>query len=167
MNDKKQLLKCTRHIQKLAEESYVELGANFIEDTYQKALAISFRQEKIKYLKEANIEIFFKGESLGLFRLDFLLPAQKNKKWHLKNPLIIETKVLSQLNADARSQLKKYLLSAPKNSSENFNKVRDGILLNWKKGDPDEPANKSNGGVEIELWTMKSKKLSNISLGEG
>lgn len=62
MNDKKQLLKCTRHIQKLTEESYVELGANFIEDTYQKALAFSFHQEKIKYLKEANIEIFFKEE---------------------------------------------------------------------------------------------------------
>ena len=50
---------------------------------------------------------------------------------------------------------------------KNNNKARDGILLNWKKGDPDEPENKSNGGVEIELWTMKSKKLSNISLGEG
>jgi GxxExxY protein len=166
MNEKKQLLKCTQHILKLAEECYLDLGSDFKEDTYQKALAISFRQEKIKYLKESNLEIFFKGESLGLFRLDFLLPAQRNRKWQLKNPLIIETKAISQLNTDARAQLKKYLLSAPRNSSENFNKIRDGILLNWKKGDPDGSGDENVEGVEIELWTMKSKKFSKISLSD-
>ena len=94
------------------------------------------------------------------------MPAQRNRKWQLKNPLIIETKATSQLNTDARAQLKKYLLSAPRNSSENFNKIRDGILLNWKKGDPDGSGDENVEGVEIELWTMKSKKFSKISLSD-
>ena len=82
MNNEKELIKCTSQILSLAEEVYKELGSGFKEDTFQKALSISFRHAGIKYLKETNIEVFFKKESLGVFRLDFIiLPQKLDQKW--------------------------------------------------------------------------------------
>jgi len=160
MNDKEQLLKCTQQTLELAENVYSELGSGYKEDTYQKALAIHFRKQKIKYHKESNIEIFFQGESLALFRLDFLIPAQKTRRWQLNNPIIIETKAIPSLNDNHRLQIKNYLLSCPKNSSESFKKVKQGFLLNWKSGLDDVSDDDDKEGVEIELYTLRAKKLS-------
>ena len=80
MNDIKELEKFQNHLYELATEVFEELGSGFKEDTLQQGLAIAFRQSSIKYLRETHLEIFYKKESLGLFRLDFLIPAQKNKK---------------------------------------------------------------------------------------
>ena len=159
MNDKEHLLKCTKEILELAENVYSELGSGYREDIYQKALAIHFRKKKIKYYKESNIEIFYQGESLALFRLDFLIPAQKNRRWQLNDPIIIETKAIPSLNDKHRLQIKNYLLSCPKNSSESFKKVKQGFLLNWKAGLDDNTGDDDIEGVEIELYTLRAKKL--------
>ena len=159
MNDKEHLLKCTKEILALAEIVYYELGSGYKEDIYQKALAIHFRKKKIKYYKESNIEIFYQGESLALFRLDFLIPAQKNRRWQLNDPIIIETKAIPSLNDKHRLQIKNYLLSCPKNSSESFKKVKQGFLLNWKAGLDDNTGDDDIEGVEIELYTLRAKKL--------
>ena len=158
MNDKKQLINCAKQIEMLGVEIFNELGSGFKEDTFQKAMAICFRQKKIKYLKETNLEIFFKDESLGVFRLDFLLPAQKTKVWELKEPIIIETKVGAGIKNDARLQLKNYLASLPNNSSDTLNRIRDGIIINWR-GNDDALSKDSTNGVDLELWSMKNKKL--------
>ena len=159
MNNEKELIKCTSQILLLAEEVYKELGSGFKEDTLQQALAISFRKAGIKYLRETHLEIFYKKESLGLFRLDFLIPAQKNKKWQLKTPIIIETKASSKLNNDAHLQLKNYLISLPKNSSEELKNITEGILLNWKNNLDPEATGKELKGTEIQLWSYKSNKF--------
>ena len=159
MNNVKELIKCTSQILLLAEEVYKELGSGFKEDTLQQALAISFRKVGIKYLRETHLEIFYKKESLGLFRLDFLIPAQKNKKWQLKTPIVIETKASSKLNIDAHLQLKNYLISLPKNSSEELKHISEGILLNWKNNLDPEAIRKELKGTEIELWSYKLNKF--------
>ena len=105
-----QLINFTKYVCKLSEEVYAELGAGFKEDTLQQALAISFRQNKIKYLRETHLEIFYKKQSLGFLRLDFLIPPQRHKKWILTQPLIIETKAIAKINNDSRLQLKNYLI---------------------------------------------------------
>jgi len=96
---------------------------------------------------------------LGLFRLDFLIPAQKHKKWQLKTPIVIETKASSKLNNDAHLQLKNYLISLPKNSSEELKYITEGILLNWKNNLDPEATGKELKGTEIELWSYKSNKF--------
>jgi|TARA_B110000116_G_scaffold243868_1_gene233948 GxxExxY protein len=168
MNNEKELIKCTSQILTLAEEVYKELGSGFKEDTLQQALAISFRKAGIKYLRETHLEIFYKKESLGLFRLDFLIPAQKNKKWQLKTPIVIETKASSKLNNDAHLQLKNYLISLPKNSSEELKNITEGILLNWKNNLDPGATGKELKGTEIELWSYKSNrfKLLNTNSSE-
>ena len=164
MNDKKHLLKCTKEILALAENVYHDLGAGYKEDIYQKALAIHFRKKKIKYYKESNIEVFYEGESLALFRLDFLIPAQENIRWQLNNPIIIETKAVPNLNDTHRLQIKNYLSSCPKNSSESFKKVKQGLLLNWKAGLDDNSGDDDKEGVEIELYALrKREKITKLS----
>ena len=162
MNDKKYLLKCTKEILALAENVYHELGSGYKEEIYQKALAIHFRKKKIRYYKESNIEVFYEGESLALFRLDFLIPAQENRRWQLNNPIIIETKAIPNLNNTHRLQIKNYLLSCPKNSSESFKNVKQGFLLNWKAGLDDNSGDDDREGVEIELYALRAKKLSKM-----
>ena len=166
MNNKEHLLKCTKEILVLAENVYYELGSGYKEDLYQKALAIHFRKKNIKYYKESNIEVFYEGESLALFRLDFLIPAQENRRWQLNNPIIIETKAIPSLNDNHRLQIKNYLLSCPKNSSESFNKVRQGFLLNWKARLDNNSGDDEKEGVEIELYALRAKKLSKIFSNE-
>ena len=166
MNDKEHLLKFTQQILALAENVYIELGSGYKEDTYQKALAINFRKHKIKYYKESNIEIFFQGESLSLFRLDFLIPAQKNRRWQLKDPIIIETKAVPSLNDSHRLQIKNYLLSCPKNSSESFKNVKQGFLLNWKAGLDDGSVDNDKEGVQLVLYALRAKKLSTLFSNE-
>jgi len=161
MNEAKNIIKCTNHILSLAEQVYEELGSGFKEDTLQQALAIAFRESNIKYLRETHLEIFFRKESLGLFRLDFLLPAQKHKKWQLKEAIIIETKSASKLNNDAHLQLKNYLISLPKNSSEELKNIKEGILLNWRNNQ-DPSQEESTHGTQIELWSLKKNKFKLI-----
>ena len=155
MNTKKNLVKLTDFIHELAFESYQELGPGFKEDTFQKALAISFRHTGVQYLKETNIEVFFKKESLGVFRLDFVILPQKIGNWRLSDSVIIETKVASGIKNDARLQLKNYLLSVPLNNASTLNKARDGIILNWRNnlGALDTLEDEH---IDIELWTMSS-----------
>tara|TARA_B110000495_G_scaffold172438_1_gene161361 strand:+ start:36 stop:512 length:477 start_codon:yes stop_codon:yes gene_type:complete len=150
----------------LAENVYYELGSGYKEDIYQKALAIHFRKKKIRYYIESNIEVFYEGESLALFRLDFLIPAQENRRWQLNNPIIIETKAIPNLKDSHRLQIKNYLLSCPKNSSESFKEVKQGFLLNWKAGLDDNSGDDDKEGVEIELYALRVKKLSKIFSNE-
>ena len=161
MNNNKELKKCTDHILSLAQDIYEELGSGFKEDTLQQALAIAFREANIKYLRETHLEIFFRKESLGLFRLDFLIPAQKHKRWLLKEAIVIETKSASKLNNDAHLQLKNYLISLPKNSSEELKNIKEGILLNWKNNQ-DPSGEESSNGTQIELWSLKKNKFKLI-----
>ncbi len=162
MNNRKELLKFASLLKKLANNTYIELGSGFKEDTFQKALSICFRLYKIDYLKETNIEIFFKNESLGVFRLDFLIPPQKHKSFTLKNAVVIETKVSVSIKNPARLQLKNYLESLPKNKSEIFKNVSEGFVLNWHDGDNAEDIPKE--GVDLELWNLKSKKFKEIPI---
>jgi GxxExxY protein len=155
MNTKKNLIKLTEFIHELAFESYQELGPGFKEDTFQKALAISFRHTGVQYLKETNIEVFFKKESLGVFRLDFVILPQKIGNWRLSDSVIIETKVASGIKNDARLQLKNYLLSVPLNNASTLNKARDGIILNWRNN-LDALDTLEDEHIDIELWSMSS-----------
>ena len=102
------------YLEKLANEVYLTLGDGFSEDIYQKALAFEFRNKGIDYLRETNVEIFYKDQMVGLGEIDFYFPAQKNKYFSLSKPVILETKYLAKLNDSARSQLRQYLMSTKK-----------------------------------------------------
>ena len=146
-------------LEKLANTVYKELGDGFDEDLYQRGLAFEFRKSKIDYLRETNIETFYKNQMLALRELDFLSPKQKNKDFNLTSPLIIECKYDSKLSDRHRSQLRQYLKSIPLNSTNELKSITHGILLNWQKTNTyDETRVASETPIQIELWSFDKKQ---------
>jgi hypothetical protein len=79
----------------------------------------------------------------------------------LSEPVIIETKVASKLTDDYKQQLKNYLRSAPLNNNEDLQKVKKGILINFKKSEIfKEGINKiPEDKTSFEIWELKNNKL--------
>ena len=145
-------------LKKLSTRVYKELGDGFDEDIYQRALAYEFRKAKIQYMRETNIETFYKDQMLALRELDFLIPAQKHKSFTLRKPIIIETKYSAKIVDANRAQLRQYLKSIPKNASQELKEVDYGILLNWQKTNAyEEKRIVSDDPIEIEVWKYSSK----------
>ena len=69
--------KISEKIIKLAQSVYDELGGGFTETVHQVGLSIELNKAKIHYLRETNIEIFYKGHPVGLDKPDFILYPDK------------------------------------------------------------------------------------------
>ena len=148
-----------KHLERLAKVVYKELGDGFDEDLYQRGMAFEFRKANIEYLRETNIETFYKNQMLALRELDFLIPKQKNKYFKIIRPLIIECKYDSKISDRHRSQLRQYLKSVPYNSTKELKETDHGVLLNWQKSNIyDETRVASETPIQIELWFYDKKK---------
>jgi len=155
--------KFTDVITKLASDVYGHLGDGFSEDIYQKALAYELRENKIDYLRETVIELFYKDQMVGLGEIDFYFPAQKKAKFELKNPLILETKYTTKLDSSHRAQLRQYLLSGKQNQSKLLSNLNTGLLLNWqKKADYSEKRIAPDSPVECEIWTLSKQSFKKL-----
>jgi GxxExxY protein len=128
-----QLKSIALKVKKLGEEVRKHLGCGFNETIFQNALAIEFRKSRIEYLKEVNIEIFYKGESVGVDRPDFII----TKIAGCRSPILLEVKVSDRINDDYRAQLKSYCTSLPKNNNPILHDFAGGILLTFPKCDID------------------------------
>lgn len=120
-------------IKKLGEEVRKNLGCGFIETIYQNALAIELRKSKIEYLKEVNIEIFYKGESVGVDRPDFIVTKING----CKEPILLELKVADKISDNHRIQLKSYCTSLPYNNNPVLKDFSGGILMSFPSCDID------------------------------
>ena len=114
-------------IRTLGEEVRKHLGCGFIEDIFQKALAIELRKKKIDYLKEVNIEIFYKNESVGADRPDFII----TKAGGCRKPIILELKVADKITDNHRIQLRSYCTSLPRNNNPVLTDFIGGILMSF------------------------------------
>ena len=95
-----------------AQEVYSILGEGYLESVYQQALSIELVKKKIKFSKERNVEILYKGYNVGLYRLDLLV----------EDALIVETKVARELSEKNTDQLMGYLKTT---------RWKNGILINF------------------------------------
>jgi len=75
------------------------LGPGYSEKIYEEAVAKEFRNRKIRYERQKLIEVNYKGEKIGEYRLDMVV----DKK------IILELKAISELNNIFKSQLLSYL----------------------------------------------------------
>ena len=57
---------------KISKKVYKELGG-YEERFIQMALDVELRENKIDFLRETNIDLFYKNHALGLGELDFLI----------------------------------------------------------------------------------------------
>ena len=90
-----------------------ELGAGFLEAIYQEALALEFRNQKIPYVQEKNLNIFYKGIKLKKeYVADFLC----------YDKIILELKAFGKITTEHESQLLNYLKATG---------LKLGILINF------------------------------------
>jgi len=89
---------------------YNELGSGFIECVYTNALAVALRE--VRAVREAPIAVYFRGQTVGEFRADFIVEGR----------LILEIKAVDHLVPVHESQLINYLKSSG---------IALGLLLNF------------------------------------
>ena len=75
------------------------LGNGFQEKIYQRALAIEFNFQKLKFIREQEMEIFYRGLSLGIRRVDFFV----------ENKVMVELKAVAKLEDHHKAQAINYL----------------------------------------------------------
>ena len=107
-----------------------------------------------------SYEIFYKNQTVGTCILDFFINDSK-----LPN-VIIETKSLEKLSDKARSQLARYLLSAPKNNDQGLQNTVFGILVNWPGAMMNTENNfvLSNKQPEVEFFLRDGKEVKQIAV---
>lgn len=88
------------------------LGNGFQEVIYQRALAVEMDQQKISYSREHEMEIFYKGESIGTRRVDFFVAGK----------IMVELKAIIQLEDVHLAQAINYLEAY---------KMDIGLLINF------------------------------------
>ena len=129
------------------------------EQYFQTALGIEFRKNKIDFMREAGLELFYDNHPIGLHELDFLIPPCMD----LKEAIIIETKVGSGIGEEHRQQLRNYLRSAAKNDNAIIKKIKTGLVLNFKKNEVFTESvrqRKQSQDIEIEVWTLGKSKFT-------
>jgi len=84
-------------VKKASQEVYKALGAGYNESIYEEALGV--RARKITYEVERNTEIFYKGEKVGIHRLDFILERK----------FVVELKAQAGITQSHIGQTKAYL----------------------------------------------------------
>ena len=81
-----------------------ELGPGFLESVYHRALEIELAHRKIGFESEQEINLQYRGKSLGIHRLDLLIEDQ----------LIVELKTVDELHKKHYAQVRSYLKAADK-----------------------------------------------------
>ena len=70
-----------------AMEVHRHLGKGFQEVIYQRALGIEMRLQELEFSREHEMEIFYKGEDIGIRRVDFFVEGK----------VMVEIKAIIQL----------------------------------------------------------------------
>ena len=96
-----------------AVEVHTELGPGFLESVYENAMRVALRQRGIEHQAQKRIAIFFRGEEVGMHRLDLMVDDQ----------IVVEIKAIKNLEDIHFAQVKSYLKAT---------KLRVGLLLNFQ-----------------------------------
>lgn len=101
----------------IAFRVFNELGFGMSEKYYQRALAKEFEKENISYEKEKVIELKYKNQSIGNYRLDFVA----------EDKIVIELKVRPRFGYVHIKQTLAYLKSAGYKLAILVYFTRDGV----------------------------------------
>lgn len=93
-------------------EVHNQLGPGFTEDIYEAALTIEFKSFGIAYEQQKPIQIHYKGQFIGNYRLDMVVEQK----------IILELKAITALNNVYSAQLRSYLCATD---------LELGILINF------------------------------------
>ena len=63
-------------IKNAARRIYSHLGEGHAEQVYERAMAVEFRHLEIPYAIEHHVEVFYRKQSVGMHRLDFIVDEE-------------------------------------------------------------------------------------------
>jgi GxxExxY protein len=152
------------NIENISLKIYSQLSG-LLEQHFQTALGIEFRKNKINFMREAGLELFYEDYPLGLHELDFLITPC----FDLKENIIIETKVESSISETHRQQLRNYLRSAKKNDNAIIKKISIGLILNFRKNETfveNPQKRKKMQNIQIEVWKFNKNKFVQLYSNE-
>ncbi|NQV18648.1 MAG: GxxExxY protein [Armatimonadetes bacterium] len=109
-----------KKVKKFAKEVYKILGAGYNECVYEEALALEMRKAKMNYDVELNTEIMYKGEKVGIHRLDFIIDRK----------IVVELKASTSISKGNVCQIQSYLRTLG---------LKKGLLINFPYPDKEEP----------------------------
>ncbi|WP_263383431.1 GxxExxY protein [Granulicella arctica] len=78
---------------------YNELGGGFLESVYQQALRIALVQAGLRVAAGVSVPVYFRGESVGIFRADLIVNAC----------VLLELKAVATLDKEHEGQIVHYL----------------------------------------------------------
>lgn len=90
-----------------------ELGTNFQEKHYCRALESKLEKAGIPFKREVPIKVIYEGKVLGIFKADFII----------NNRIILEIKTTNRISADNVKQMIRYL--------EGSN-LKLGLIINFR-----------------------------------
>lgn len=90
-----------------------ELGSGFLEQVYQEALELEFKNRQIPYLREKELPIFYCGQKLQSYYKVYFLCFGK---------VILELKALSSIGNNEQAQVINYLKASS---------LSKGLLVNF------------------------------------
>lgn len=88
------------------------LGTRFQEVIYQRALSIEFELDKLQFVREQEMPIYYREKSIGSRRVDFFV----------ENSIMVEIKAITKLEDVHLAQALNYL---------ECYKIHVGLLLNF------------------------------------
>ena len=102
-------------------EVHSKLGPGLLENIYEEALVYEFELRKIRYERQKQIQLRYKGKERGFHRIDFLI----------EDKVILEIKAVETINEIFKAQLLTYLKAMDKKAGLliNFNvlRLKEGI----------------------------------------
>ena len=93
-------------------QTYNGLGYGFLESVYRRALVRELRERHLHVLEETPVDVWYKGEVVGMYRLDILVERR----------VAVELKSTTTLNPTDRRQVVNYLRAT---------KLDVGLLLHY------------------------------------
>jgi len=93
-------------------EVHSDLGPGLLENIYEEALAYEFELRKIRYERQKQIQLRYKGKEIGFHKIDFLI----------EDKVILEIKAVEGINEIFKAQLLTYLKAMDK---------KVGLLINF------------------------------------
>ena len=104
----------------VAAEVYGIIGEGALESVYEAAMAVEFRRRRIQYTIENNVEVLYKGECVGMQRLDFVIGGK----------LAVELKAVSKISPGHEAQTRAYMQTAD---------FEEALIVNFPTPRKDEP----------------------------
>src|SRR5258706_15761394 len=103
-----------RRVVDAAVAVHIKLGPGLPESHYGNALCIEFRKRGIPFVPQADVEVLYEGQRIGVCRLDFIIDRR----------LLLEIKSVEKLEPVYNAQILTYL------KITNF---RLGLLINFNE----------------------------------